>query len=347
MDAVDKILDEILLLAQEAKANDWSIDKLTKKMVKLYEREKGAIADQPNRKIVVKRMQHFGGEGIFRNISEVLQKSKKGDIIVMACGVYKIFETYDSYHQYMVSLWDKDDISHFQIIPSDEIQNFVIICDNDDPDHLNVIRTKLIAHFKGIQKDHVVFIPLDEDKICIVVKSLSGTYHHGRERMEDFISGIDDASVRKSVQCPATQLDRKVDKSYLMMQLVKKIIEVSKSPSCAAGIQFKEVEVDKCEPVSITINIIQQIGDHNTNYAACKIEKKQTRREKYIQWIEDNPPRQRTVTQHYNKFVIDNGDKYSSAQFSSLMEEMNYIKAKKQKGTIWIKSEESDEEVDD
>jgi hypothetical protein len=320
------LADRILKLIESGEEKDWDSDRTLKKIKKLYESERGSCKEHLNIKKFITLPEYKGD--IYQNVSEALKVSTKGDIIVLAGGIYKIFKTYKDYIEYLKFVWDKWEkwIPHFQIVPSDEIQNFVIICDGAVSEDINTIKQQLLNHFKSLQLDHIKCVKMNEEEVAIIMKSLYGTYGECDFQLKRFIKSVVDEELRAKLSRRPVICDDATGKLYSKVPILR---NVDDDIDCLAS-----------HAVSVTINII---GDHNTVNTTVEQPKK-TKRDQYIQWINENPPKKNIMTKYYNLFLKENDSDYSPAKFSALMEKLNYQKTKIAKGLIWVKK---DDEEDD
>jgi hypothetical protein len=330
MDLADRLIDIIRL----AKSEGWPADKLIEDAEQLYEAERGSDS-----KLIRMYMSRDGREDtIYSTVSKALSNSKKGDIIVLASGFYKVFTEYADYRSYITQIYDArklgdpDEVEHSQIIPSTETQNFVIVCRKSNIDS---IKTQLLKHFVTLKPNHISCIPVSDSKFCMVLKSLSGSYGDGIVEMQKFIDTYPDDSIKTRLSLIESKYDELTKKLYIQMP-------ISAYTHTPEGLKL----LDPRDIVNITNNFINVNGDVNgdiVNRDKNSKSKKSKSNSKYRKWIEDNPPGQKTIRKYYFRFVSKNGDKLSESKFASLMEKCGYEKKRTNKGFIWVENDDDSE----
>lgn len=329
MDLADRLIDIIRL----AKSEGWPVDKLIDSAEQLYDAERGADS-----KLIRTYMARDGREDtIYSTVSKALSNSKKGDIIVLASGFYKVFTEYADYRSYITQIYDArklgdpDEVEHSQIIPSTETQNFVIVCRKAK--HIDSIKAQLIKHFTNLQLNHISCIPVSDSKFCMVLKSLSGSYGDGIVEMKKFIDTYPDDDIKARLSLIESKYDELTKKLYIQMP-------ISAYTHTAEGMKL----LDPRDIVNITNNFINcDIINRDKIINKNSKPKKSKSDSKYRKWIEDNPPGEKTIRKYYSKFTSKNGDELSERKFSLLVEKCGYEKKRVTKGVIWIENDDESE----
>ncbi len=307
MELANKLLD----LIKNERYTEWPRKKLIEK------------ADEFKRnyenKILVKENMELDGRArtIYPTVSEALKNSRDDDTIVTACGLYKVFTTYQDYLRYLTSIYDIDKlgkidaIPHFQIIPSDEIQNFVIVCKDADVNDIQDVVDELILKFKKLQPEHIKCVPVNDESIYIVLKSLYDTYTEARFQIRKFIESVQLGELKTRLGTLELKFDDTSKNHYVEMP-IRVVISVP---------------YDMCKDVGpeMHTNITHDLITEDTEIDTPE------------KWIEANPPKNRTLRVHYNNFIEETKSKMVFHKFNTIMEKEGYERKKVVKGIIWTR----------
>ncbi len=344
-----EIAKQFVDLAKKGAEEGWSAEKIAKKSQKLFESMYGDTDTQIDTKEIKTRMSRFG-ETIYNNVSEALSKSKETDIIVMAGGLYKIFSSREECNKYLLNVWDvrpsrckeeKPDvippwIEHFQIIPSDKTQHFVIVCTDTEKAELDQLKIRLIQHFKQLKKENIICVPLAENEVGVVLESMHGTLGDSHLQLSQFIKSISDKELRQKISCLEAKRDEVTEKTYVDMPIIREILKDDYT---------RQELVGPSQIVYINIYNNSNNTTNTTNIGLPKIDPKKDSKRKLKKWIRKNPPEKTTVAK-YHILVIKAGFDIDTTKLDKIMKSMNYEKKRYTSGIRWILSESDSDESD-
>ncbi len=308
MELANKLLD----LIKNERYTEWPRKKLIEK------------ADEFKRnyenKILVKENMELDGRArtIYPTVSEALKNSRDDDTIVTACGLYKVFTTYQDYLQYITNMYENgkfskiDEVPHFQIIPDDTVQNLVIGCTDLDAEVLQDVIDELLIKFRDLKPEHIRCFPANES-VFIVLTSMCGSFSKNHHKILDF---IDDNIMRNKLSCLSMMYDQKSQKSYIEIPI--RLVE------CVPG--------DMCKPVDpkMHINITNITDDQIALSKKLEIESPSD-------WILQNSPIDKLLNKYYNKFIKSTGCDMSRRKFHALIEKRGYRRKKTNIGLVWVR----------
>ena len=342
------IAKQFVQLAKIGVEEEWSVQELAKKIEKLFESVYGTADVQKDTKVIRTKMSRFG-ETIYNNVSEALGKSKETDIIVMAGGLYKIFNSRKECNEYLLNVWDirpsscKDDgsapiapwIEHFEVMPAEKIQHFIVVCTDTEKEELDQIKTELIRHFKQLKKDSITCIPLSENEVGVVLESMHGTLGESHFQLSQFIKGISDKELRDKVSCMEAKRDEVTEKSFIYMPIIREILKDDYTREALSG-------PSKIVYINLTNNNISNVsGSFNTtNTSGTKSEKSKLKK-----WIRKHPPDKETVTKYHAKITKAKFD-ITMNKLNRLMIRMGYEKKRYKTGLRWIISDSDSDSSD-
>ena len=300
MELANKLLD---LIRNERYAS-WPRQKLIEKADEFKQNHENKI-------LIKKKMEKENAKPIYTTVSDALKNSKDSDIIVTACGLYKVFATYKDYLRYITSVSDKfgkiDSIPHFQIIPDGTVQNLVICYAGLDAEVLQDIIDKLLVKFEGLRSEHIRCFPANE-YVFIVLTNMCGSFSKNHHKILNF---IDDNRQIKLI-CLQMIFDQETQKSYIRIPI--RLVE------CVSG--------DMCKVTD---------PKNHINITNVKSLLKKPEIESPEDWIRQNSPMDKSLSKYYKKFIKSTGCDMSRRKFHELVEKRGYSRKKTNSGFVWVR----------